>query len=160
MEPAADGPLSAAIAKSTSKEYEGAQHGLFATYRHKLSNDPLPSFAREAAMSDFASGHLVPPSFGAFKPVGCLMVGLPTQVAADALSSAFQQAGWPATDVLPFAPRASLAELGAMAENAGAMAGFGYEITRLRRDPGRARPDADRRGADMSQAAPSSAPTP
>jgi hypothetical protein len=84
-------------------------------------------------MSDTPSSHLVPTSFGAFKPVGWLMVGVPTQAVADALVSAFVLAAWPTADVLHFAPSESVSELEAMAHNAGAMAGFGYEITLLRR---------------------------
>jgi hypothetical protein len=84
-------------------------------------------------MSDIASVEQVPTSFGVFKPVGWLMVGLPTQADADALATALQDAGWAGTHVLHFTPRETLPELEAMAANAGAMAGFGYEITLLRR---------------------------
>lgn len=75
----------------------------------------------------------LPTSFGVFKPVGHLMIGLPTQAQTDALVSALQGAGWPSHDVRQFTPRESVAELEAMVDNAGAMAGFGYEITLLRR---------------------------
>ena len=75
----------------------------------------------------------VPTSFGVFKPVGHLMIGLPTQAQADALVSALQGAGWPSHEVRQFMPRESVAELEALVDNAGAMAGFGYEITLLRR---------------------------
>ncbi len=84
-------------------------------------------------MSDIASIETVPTSFGVFKPVGWLMVGLPNQAKADELVTALQGAGWPSTAVLHFTPRESLSELEAMVDNAGAMAGFGYEITLLRR---------------------------
>ena len=84
------------------------------------------------------SSHIVdvddlPTSFGVFKPVGHLMIGLPTQAQTDTLVSALQGAGWASGEVRQFTPRESLAELEALAEGAGAMAGFGYEITLLRR---------------------------
>lgn len=86
-----------------------------------------------AGASDSTSFDEVPTSFGVFKPVGWLMVGLPTQALAEGLVEALHAAGWPGGEVLHFTPRESLAELEAMVENAGSMAGFGYEITLLRR---------------------------
>lgn len=84
-------------------------------------------------MSDVTTVHQVPTSFGVFKPVGWLMIGLPTQPRADELAAALQGVGSSSADVLHFTPRESLVELEAMADNAGSMAGFGYEITLLRR---------------------------
>ena len=84
-------------------------------------------------MSDTTSVDLVPTSFGVFKPVGWLMVGLPDQARADALVGALQAAGWAGAQVLHFTPRETLPELEAMVQGAGSMAGFGYEITLLRR---------------------------
>ena len=84
-------------------------------------------------MSDIASVELVPTSFGVFKPVGWLMIGLPTQASADRLVTALQSSGWAGAAVLHFTPRESLAELQDMVDNAAGMAGFGYEITLLRR---------------------------
>ena len=84
-------------------------------------------------MSDIASVEQLPTSFGVFKPVGWLMVGLPTQAGADALVIALQGASWPSAGLLPFTPSESQSELEAMVENAGSMAGFGFEITLLRR---------------------------
>ncbi|MBI5255942.1 MAG: hypothetical protein HY855_05545 [Burkholderiales bacterium] len=75
----------------------------------------------------------MPTSFGVFKPVGHVMMGLPTQDQSDALVSALHDAGWSHAAVRHFAPRESVAELAAMVDNAGAVAGFGYEITLLRR---------------------------
>jgi hypothetical protein len=46
-------------------------------------------------MSNTTSSDLVPTSFGVFKPVGWLMIGLPTGAGADALAAALQSAGWP-----------------------------------------------------------------
>ena len=75
----------------------------------------------------------LPTSFGVFKPVGHLMIGLPTQQQTDTLVSALQGAGWASHEVRQFTPRDSVAELEELVEKAGAMAGFGYEITLLRR---------------------------
>jgi len=80
-----------------------------------------------------AEADVLPTSFGVFKPVGYVMMGLPTQAQIDALVSALHSAGWPAPGVRQFAPRESVAELRAMVDNAGPLAGFGYEITLLRR---------------------------
>lgn len=84
-------------------------------------------------MSDDADDHLVPTTFGAFKPVGWIMVGLPTQAQADALAATLAAAGWPADTVQHFAARESREELDAMVERAGPLAGFGHEIVLLRR---------------------------
>jgi hypothetical protein len=80
-----------------------------------------------------AEADTLPTSFGVFKPVGYVMTGLPTQAQIDALVSALHGAGWPASGVRQFAPRESVAELRAMVDNAGPLAGFGYEITLLKR---------------------------
>lgn len=83
--------------------------------------------------SDTLSGATAPTSFGVFKPVGHLMVGLPTQAAADALMHELHDAGWAPADLLHFAPRDSIRELEVLVDRAGAMSGFGSEITLLRR---------------------------
>ena len=75
----------------------------------------------------------LPTSFGVFKPVGHVMVGLPTQGQTDTLVSALLAAGWPSAEVRQFTPRDSVAELRALVDEAGPMVGFGYEITLLRR---------------------------
>ena len=46
---------------------------------------------------------------------------------------ALRDGGWGASALRQFSPRETVAELQAMLDNAGAMAGFGYEITLLRR---------------------------
>ena len=84
-------------------------------------------------MSDTIDKDHLPTSFGAFKPVGHLMVGLPGLAQAQALETSLQQAGWPADAVLQFSPRESVTEMQALIDNAGGMAGFGYEITLMRR---------------------------
>jgi hypothetical protein len=80
-----------------------------------------------------AEAALLPTSFGVFKPVGHVMTGVPGQVQMDALVSALHDAGWPTTAVRQFSPRESLAELRAMVDRVGPLAGVGYEITLLRR---------------------------
>jgi hypothetical protein len=85
------------------------------------------------SMNETISTDNVPTSFGVFKPVGWVMIGLPTQTQADTLAAALLGAGWSSAALLHFTPRESVSELAAMVENAGAMAGFGYEITLLRR---------------------------
>lgn len=80
-----------------------------------------------------AEADALPTSFGVFKPVGYIMIGLPTQAQIDASVSALHGAGWSASGVRQFAPRESVAELRAMVDNAGPLAGFGYEITLLKR---------------------------
>jgi hypothetical protein len=86
-----------------------------------------------AALINAAEADALPTSFGVFKPVGHVMMGLPTQAQVDALVAALHGAGWPDAAVRQFSPRESAAELQAMVDNAGALAGFGYEITLLRR---------------------------
>jgi hypothetical protein len=84
-------------------------------------------------LNDAVAVDHVPTSFGVFKPVGWVMVGLPTQAQADALAQALGDVGSPSTAALHFTPSETVAELQAMADSAGTMAGFGYEITLLRR---------------------------
>lgn len=80
-----------------------------------------------------AEAATLPTSFGVFKPVGHVMTGVPAQAQLDALVSALHGAGWPTSGVRQFSPRESVAELRAMVDNTGPLAGFGYEITLLRR---------------------------
>lgn len=75
----------------------------------------------------------MPTSFGVFKPVGYVMMGLPTQAQSLALESVLHDAGWLNGAVRHFTPRETVADLEAMIENAGPLAGFGYELTLLRR---------------------------
>jgi hypothetical protein len=75
----------------------------------------------------------LPTSFGVFKPVGYVMIGVPTQAQLNELVSALHGAGWPASSVRQFSPQESVAELQAMVDKAGPLSGFGYEITLLRR---------------------------
>jgi hypothetical protein len=83
-------------------------------------------------LGDMASGS-VPASFRGFEPVGHVMVGLPTQVDVDALVQALHGAGWPQDTLLRFTPKESVDELQSLVDGAGPLAGFGFEITLLRR---------------------------
>jgi hypothetical protein len=83
--------------------------------------------------SVIASSESVPTSFGDFQPVGHVMVGLPTQGNVDALIGALHEAGWPPESLLHFTPSESEEELQALVDGAGPLAGFGFEITLLRR---------------------------
>ncbi len=97
----------------------------------QTENNPAPPAAIDAD-TDLEADSL-PTSFGVFKPVGYVMMGLPTQGQADALQMALQGAGWPAPTLHRFAPLESVSELQALVDKAGPLSGFGYEITLLRR---------------------------
>jgi hypothetical protein len=86
-----------------------------------------------AALIDAAAARALPTSFGVFKPVGHMMVGLPLQAQLTALVSTLRNAGWAAAALRQFSPVACVEELRAMVAKAGVLAGFGYEITALRR---------------------------
>lgn len=75
----------------------------------------------------------VPTWFGLFKPVGWLMVGLPSPAQADTLEQSLHCAGWTEAQVLRFNPGESLSQLRAMTDDPGPLADFGYEVTLLRR---------------------------
>lgn len=92
-----------------------------------------PAIEGAPALITAAAADDLPTSFGVFKPVGHVMVGLPVQAQLDALAARLQGAGWPPSALRQFAPRESASELRAMVDKAGALAGFGYEITLLRR---------------------------
>lgn len=85
-------------------------------------------------MSD-TSTHIedLPTSFGTLKPVGHVLMAVKTRSQADILSVALAEAGWPADTVSEFRPQETVEELAAMVGNASGLAGFGYEITLMRR---------------------------
>ena len=103
-----------------------------------IQSTPSDARAEEASADGGALIHAteadaLPTSFGVFKPVGHVMMGLPSQAQVDALVAALHDAGWPGAGVRQFSPRESVAELQAMVEKAGPLSGFGYEIVLLRR---------------------------
>lgn len=51
-----------------------------------------------------AEARALPTSFGVFKPVGNVKVGVPPQAQVDALVVALQDAGWPGSAVRQFSP--------------------------------------------------------
>ncbi len=106
---------------------------MFKTQLEVATASALAPSAEAATLSGTMAADSLHTSFGTFKPVGHVMMGLPTQGQADALAAALHTSGWPGTDVLHFTPKEEVHELQALVDNAGAMAGFGYEITLLRR---------------------------
>jgi hypothetical protein len=86
-----------------------------------------------APLIDAAHVAALPTSSGVFKPVGHVMLGVPSQAQVTVLALALRDAGWPAASVQQFSPTQSGSEFQAMADGAGPLAGFGYEITLLQR---------------------------
>jgi hypothetical protein len=107
------------------------------TFAHQIEADQTNQ-ADEAADSGAALIHaeaaeVLPTSFGAFKPVGHVMVGLPTQAQLGALVAVLREGGWLGATLRQFSPLESAAELQAMVDKAGVLSVFGYEIKALRR---------------------------
>jgi hypothetical protein len=71
-------------------------------------------------------------SFGTFKPVGHVMIGVQDEGAVHALAASLQRHGL-ASGLVWVTPRESADELQALIDNASPLAGFGYEITLMRR---------------------------
>jgi len=72
-------------------------------------------------------------SFGTFKPVGHVMVGLPSRADLMALRAALVVPGVPGLPADELTPTESVEEMQALIDNASPLAGFGYEITLMRR---------------------------
>ena len=60
-------------------------------------------------MNDAARAEPLPTSFGAFKPTGHVMVGIPSLEQAGSLTGALRAAGWAEEAVTPFTPRENVA---------------------------------------------------
>ena len=75
----------------------------------------------------------LPTSLGSFKPVGHIMVALPNDDAADALTKDLFAQGFTAEDVLHFSAAEGGGDMAQMLDGASDFAGFGYEITLMRR---------------------------
>lgn len=71
-------------------------------------------------------------SFGTFKPVGHVLVGIPANVSAALLERKLQSIGFD-SGLVWITPRESEAELQVLIDDASPLAGFGYEITMMRR---------------------------
>lgn len=89
--------------------------------------------ARGVELINAEQAAALPTSFGVFKPVGHVMIGLPTQAQLNALVDALLEGDWPSSAMREFSPLESAAELQAMIDHAGIASSAGYEITLLHR---------------------------
>jgi len=74
-----------------------------------------------------------PQSFGAFKPVGHVVVAMPDDERAAAAASALRTAGFEADDILEYTAAEEDDEMDRMLQHASDLAGFGYEVSLMRR---------------------------
>jgi hypothetical protein len=76
-----------------------------------------------------------PQSFGAFKPVGHVVLAMPDDERAAAAASALRAAGFEAEDILQYTAAEEDDEMDRMLADAaaGGVAGFGYEVSLMRR---------------------------
>lgn len=74
-----------------------------------------------------------PQSFGTFKPVGHVVIGMPDDPGAAALVQALFAAGFGRDDVLEYTAAEEDDEMDRMLAHASDFAGFGYEVTLMRR---------------------------
>lgn len=74
-----------------------------------------------------------PQSLGAFKPVGHVVVAMPDDRAAAAAVQALLQQGFEREDILEYSAAEENDEMDRMLQHASDFAGFGYEITLMRR---------------------------
>jgi hypothetical protein len=74
-----------------------------------------------------------PQSFGAFKPVGHVVVAMPDDAKAAAAVQALRDAGFDALDILQYTAAEEDDEMDRMLQHASDFAGFGYEISLMRR---------------------------
>ena len=74
-----------------------------------------------------------PQSFGAFKPVGHVVVALPDAEAASGAVRDLRAAGFDAEDILEYSAAEEDDEMGRMLAQGGDFAGFGYEVSLMRR---------------------------
>ena len=72
-------------------------------------------------------------SLGAFNPVGHTVLAFADDKAAGEAAKAVQEAGFGAADILVFDSGELFPDLNEMMRNASGAAGFGYEITLMRR---------------------------
>lgn len=84
-------------------------------------------------MPDTAHLETLPTSFGALKPVGHVLLALPSLAQRAVVQTGLQLDGWSDDDVIEFEPRESVAELEQLIEHSSGAAGFGYELTLMRR---------------------------
>jgi hypothetical protein len=74
-----------------------------------------------------------PQSFGAFKPVGHVVVAMPDDPSAAAAAAALRAAGFEAEDILEYTAAEEDDEMDRMLQHASDLAGFGYEVSLMRR---------------------------
>lgn len=75
----------------------------------------------------------LPTSFGAFKPVGYVVAGMPDDASAKAASDALLAAGFEARDLIHYSLLDERNAMREMIDNASELAGFGHEIVLMRR---------------------------
>lgn len=75
----------------------------------------------------------LPTSFGAFKPVGYVVAGLPDEARAQAASEALLASGFEPRDLIHYGPLEERNTMREMIDNASELAGFGHEIVLMKR---------------------------
>jgi hypothetical protein len=75
----------------------------------------------------------LPQSFGTFKPVDHVVLAFADDQTADAVAKALQEAGFGDADVIAYSASEKDSRMRAMLEHASDAAGFGYEISLMRR---------------------------
>ncbi len=75
----------------------------------------------------------LPQSFGTFKPVDHVVLALPDDARAQAAAKALREAGFAAEDLIAFSAAEEHSRMRQMLEHASDLAGFGYEISLMRR---------------------------
>jgi len=74
-----------------------------------------------------------PQSFGAFKPVGHVVVAMPDDTRAAAAAKALRAAGFEHEDVLEYTAAEENDEMDLMLQHASDFSGFGYEVSLMRK---------------------------
>ena len=74
-----------------------------------------------------------PQSFGTFKPVGHVVVAMPDDTSAGQAVQALRDAGFEAEDILQYTAAEEDDEMDRMLRHASDFAGFGYEVSLMRR---------------------------
>jgi hypothetical protein len=74
-----------------------------------------------------------PQSLGAFKPVGHVVIAMPDDASAAQAVQALRQQGFDADDILVYTAAEEDDEMDRMLQHTSDFAGFGYEVTLMRR---------------------------
>lgn len=74
-----------------------------------------------------------PTSFGAFKPVGHVVIGMKDDPSASEVVQALRAAGFGAEDILEYTAAEEDDEMDRMIQHASDFAGFGYEVSLMHR---------------------------